>query len=136
MGVSTQMQGARLPYVVRKIEGKVSVTRYKFNRRDGKIEPYEAEEDAGYLVMFPRGHYLRIRTKEDLIAKGLHRKPKPIADDGTALHPSQSPEAAFETLEANVADFVRRTSGPITVSNLKTGGKVSLPVRPQEESYV
>ena len=43
-------QGPRLPYVVRKLEGTIARTKYRFNRRIGKIEPYEVEEEEGLRI--------------------------------------------------------------------------------------
>ena len=133
MAQISTIKGPRLPYVVRKLDGKVKVTRYRYNRREGRIEPYEAEEDGGYLVMFPRGHYLRIRRPEDLVRYQLSKKPRPIAADGMSLHPSQSIERTFENMEADVADMVRSRSGPVNIPNFD--GKLNLPKRTEEDSY-
>jgi len=128
-----KLEGPRLPYVVRKLEGKVKVTKYTYDRKLGRISPYEAEEDAGYLVMFPAGHYLRIRNAEDLARYRLNKKPRPMAADGMALHPSQSPAQSYENMEADVANYVKAVAGPIAVPNFD--GKISLPKRVEEDSY-
>lgn len=134
MAQAQTIKGPRLPYVVRKLDGMVKVTRYKYNRRVGRIEAYEAEEEGGYLVMFPRGHYLRIRRPEDLVRYQLSKKPRPIASDGMSLHPSQAPSRSFENMEADVADMVRRVSGPVNIPNFD--GKLNMPKRTEEDSYV
>jgi hypothetical protein len=133
MAQISTIKGPRLPYVVRKLEGTVKVTRYRYNRRIGRIEAYEAEEDGGFLVMFPKGHYLRIRRPEDLVRYQLSKKPRPIAGDGMGMHPSQSLDRSFENMEADVADMVRSRSGPVSVPNFD--GKLNLPKRTEEDSY-
>lgn len=125
-------QGPRLPYVVRKLEGKVKRVQYRFNRRLGKIEPYEVEEDAGYLAMFPNGHYLRIRTKDDLIRFKINQRPKVINSDGLVLPESQV-QVAFENMEANVAALVRKRSGPMAIPGYE--GKLPIPTTQEVESY-
>lgn len=130
----TQLQGPRLPYVVRKLNGTVPVERTKFNRRTGKIEKYEEREDAGFLVFFPKGHYLRVRNKSDLVFYKLNLKPKPIAADGMILHPTQSVEDSYENLEADVVAAVKSAVGQITVPGYE-GEPLKLPVRKAEESY-
>lgn len=134
MAAPRTLQGPRLPYVVRKLEGTVKVTKYRYNRRLGRIESYEDTEEGGFLVMFPRGHYLRVRRPEDLVRYQLSRRPKPIAADGGAMHPSQQPDRTFENMEADVADMVRARSGPVAIPNFS--GKLNLPKRTEDDSYV
>jgi len=129
-----KLEGPRLPYVVRKLEGTVKVTKYSYDRKLGRIVPHEDAEDAGYLVMFPAGHYLRIRTADDLARYRLNKKPRPMAADGMALHPTQSPSQSYQNMEADVANYVKAVSGPITIPNFD--GKIELPKRVEEESYV
>ncbi len=143
--MQSQVQGARLAYVVKKLEGKVARTNFKFNRRIGKIEPYEVEEDAGYLVFFPRGHYLRIRTKEDLVRYRLNYKPSIISMTG--LTDPNSPVGklmaaqdegerikAWEDMEADVAALVRKNVGPMSIPGYDK--PLPLPTRSEEVSYV
>ena len=134
MAQKGKLEGPRLPYVVRKLEGKVKVTQWSYDRKLGRITPHEAEEDAGYIVCFPAGHYLRIRNADDLRRYGLAKKPRPIAADGMALHPSVSPEKSYENMEADVVSYCRAVGGPITIPTFD--GKLELPKRVEEESYV
>lgn len=131
--MSKQMQGQRLPYVVVKLDGEVKTVHHKFNRRTGKVEAVDAKEPAGFLVFYPRGHYLRIRTGEELIKYGLSKKPAPISQDGTLLHPSQSPEKAYENMQADIIAQVKKVSGAISVPNYD--GVINLPKHVTEESY-
>lgn len=129
-----QLQGPRLPYVVRKLNGTVPVTKRKYNKRTGKVESFEEKEDAGYIVFYPRGHYLRIRNLDALKFYGLDKKPRPIAADGMQLHPTMRIEDAYENLEADVVEAVRSAVGQITIPGFD--GKLdNLPKRKMEESY-
>ena len=125
-------QGPRLPYVVRKLEGTLSRTKYRFNRRVGKIEPYEVEEDAGYIAFFPNGHYLRILNKDDLVRFHLNLRPRVINGDGMVL-PDAQQQVAFENMEAQVAALVRKRSGPVSIPGYK--GKIPIPATQEVESY-
>lgn len=131
--MAKQIEGQRLPYVVVPLEGVVKTIFRKFNRKTGKIESIEGEEPAGWLVFYPRGHYLRIRTAEELIRYGLNRKPAPISQDGQYLHPSQSPEKTYENMQADIIAQVKKISGSISVPNYD--GVINLPKHQQEEVY-
>lgn len=143
--MQTTMQGARLAYVVKKLEGTVKRTNYKFNRRIGKIEPYEVDEEAGFLVFFPQGHYLRIRTREDLVRYKINYKPPVISMNGL-LDPN-SPVGklmsaqdegqrtkAWEDMEADIAAIVRKRSGPMAVEGYNK--PLPIPHKSEDVSYV
>lgn len=54
---------------IEKLEGKVKVTKYKFDpkaKEEGRTSFVEKEviEDAGYLIAFPAGHSIRLSPKE------------------------------------------------------------------------
>lgn len=135
MGAGRAMTGPRLPYVVRKLEGKLKVTKWKMEKvgKGHKMTSFDATEDAGYIAFFPQGHWLRIRTKEDLERYGLSRKPRPIGDDGP-LDPRFAPEDAFENLEAKVVAHVKQVcGGSINIPGFD--GKINLP-KVTEDSYV
>lgn len=139
------VQGARLAYVVKKLEGKIKRTNFKFNRRNGKIEPYEVEEDAGFLVFFPRGHYLRVRTREDLIKYKLNYKPSVISMTGLldpkspvgklmAAQDEGERAKAWEDMEADIAAIVRKNVGPMSIPGYDK--PLPLPTHSEEVNYV
>lgn len=134
MGIAKVLEGPRLPYVVVRLDGTVPVEKTTFDRRTGKLVTETKDVPAGYLAFFPAGHYLHIRTKEELIRYKLDKKPKPIAADGMALHPSQSVDKSYENLEADVVSFVRAKVGQINIPGYK--GKLNLPKHQEVESYV
>lgn len=139
------IQGARLAYVVKKLEGTVEREASRFDRKTGKVVKEMKEEPAGYLVFFPRGHYLRIRKLGDLKRYRLSKRPNMISLDG--LMDPNSPVGrlmssqddadrakAYEDLEADIAEMVRARSGPMSIPGYK--GKLPIPVRNAEDSYV
>lgn len=126
------MDGPRLPYVVRRLEGTVPTKTYS-KEKDGPITEVETEEDAGYIAFFPQGHWLRIRNKEDLVRYGLNRKPRPIGEDGLAIDPRFSPQEAFENLEARVVRHVIQVCGQPQIPGFK--GEMNLPTEVLEDSY-
>src|SRR5262245_51652826 len=74
------LNGSRLAYVVVKQEGKVKREKH-FWSKDG-LKKKLVEEDAGFLVYFPRGHALRVRSLRQLKHYRLHKEPKIIQLDG------------------------------------------------------
>lgn len=139
------VQGARLAYVVKKLEGTLKRKNFKFNRRTGKIEAFDVEEDAGFLVFFPRGHYLRIRTREDLVRYKINYKPAIISMTG--LMDPNSPVGklmsaqdegervkAWEDMEADVASLVRKSVGPMSIEGYDK--PLPLPTHQEEVNYV
>lgn len=73
--MQAQMSGARLAYVVVPQEGTVRRPVHKYHKAKGLIVS-EVEEPAGYLVYFPRGHVIRIRTKAELRKYKLNEEPQ------------------------------------------------------------
>lgn len=80
--------GARLEFVVRELKGTVKreVVRMK-RQKSGEKTHHEmkkefVEQPAGYMVYFPRGHAIRVPTKELLAFYGLDRKPRIINLEG------------------------------------------------------
>lgn len=74
------LKGSRLAYVVIRQEG--SVKREKcFWTKDG-IKKKLVDEDAGYLVYFPRGHAIRVKSLAKLRHYQLHKEPQIIQLDG------------------------------------------------------
>lgn len=108
------LNGSRLAYVVVKQEGEVKREVHYWSK-DG-IKKKLLSEDAGYLVYFPRGHAIRIRSLAMLRHYRLHKEPKIIQLDG--LNDPNSPlgkmffsqdqalrQASYRELEQMVIDL-------------------------------
>jgi hypothetical protein len=80
MGISGILNGSRLAYVVVKQEGSVKREKHYWTK-DG-IKKKLVDEDAGYLVYFPRGHAIRIRNLAKLRHYQLHKEPRIIQLEG------------------------------------------------------
>jgi hypothetical protein len=80
MAVSGILNGSRLAYVVVKQEGSIKREKH-FWTKDG-IKKKLVDEDAGYLVYFPRGHSIRVKSKAMLRHYQLHKEPKIIQLEG------------------------------------------------------
>lgn len=120
--------GARLAYVVVDLEkslGMKSVKRQlaKWKKSEG-ITFQERDQPAGYLVYFPRGHVIRLKSKEELRHYGLDKKPRIINLQG--LEDPNSPlgrlmneqdegarRGAFEDLESQVIAMATAKTGPV-----------------------
>lgn len=59
-------------FKVAKLSGKVDHTVYKFEKGKGLV-PEVKKEDAGYMVTFPRGSSIRVRTQKELKRLGFDR---------------------------------------------------------------
>ena len=80
MAVSGILNGSRLAYVVVKQEGSVKREKHYWSK-DG-IKKKLVDEDAGYLVYFPRGHAIRVKTLAMLRHYQLHKEPRIIQLEG------------------------------------------------------
>lgn len=69
--------GARLAYVVIKLKGTVKRDQTRWEAGKG-LQTVPTEEDAGYMVYFPRGHVLRLKSKAELEHYGLREGEAPI----------------------------------------------------------
>jgi len=82
------------------------------------------KEPAGFMVYFPRGHAIRVRTQEDLRAYGLDRKPNIISMEG--LHDPNSAigrllmdqdqkgrDGAYADLQQQVIALATRKTGAV-----------------------
>jgi hypothetical protein len=69
--------GARLAYVVIKLKGKVRRDQTRYEAGKGLVT-VPTDEDAGYMVYFPRGHVVRLRNKEELAHYNLREGEAPI----------------------------------------------------------
>lgn len=70
------MSGARLAYVVVEQEGVVRRPVHKMMKGGGGIKVVDVEEPAGFLVYFPRGHVLRIKSQKELAQYNLDKAPR------------------------------------------------------------
>lgn len=115
--------GARLAYVVVQMQGKVkrNVTRYT---KEKGLFTEEQEQDAGYMVYFPRGHAIRIPDMDRLKRYNLDKKPRIINLQGLSdpnstigqLMMSQDQDdraKAMDVLENHVIQLATADSGPI-----------------------
>ena len=83
------IQGPRLSFVLRKLEGTVQRTKYApppskdAREADPKLRSMtenteiEVEEDAGYMLFLPSGHAYRL-THEEVLRRGYLREPELI----------------------------------------------------------
>lgn len=89
--MTANMIGARLSYVVRELQGTVKREKVRLvlaKKGGGKSrDQFEwkremTDEPAGYMVYFPRGHVMRVPTKQILEHYNLHMKPRIINLEG------------------------------------------------------
>jgi hypothetical protein len=80
MAINGILNGSRLAYVVVKQEGSVKREKHYWTK-DG-IKKKLVDEDAGYLVYFPRGHAIRVKSLAMLRHYQLHKEPKIIELNG------------------------------------------------------
>lgn len=125
MAIHGILNGSRLAYVVVKQEGAVKREKHYWSK-DG-IKKKLVDEDAGYLVYFPRGHAIRIRSLAMLRHYRLHLEPKIIQLEGLndpnsplgKMFLSQDPllrQASYRQLEQMVIDLAQ-SRGRIEVSD-------------------
>jgi len=120
------MNGTRLAFVVVEQKGTVRRPVHKYKKGVG-MEIKSVEEPAGYLVYFPRGHVIRIRTKKELRQYGLDREAPFI--NLTGLQDRNSPigklmmsqdedtrRGAFKSLELQVMQIAQAKSGKIELT--------------------
>ncbi len=130
------MQGTRLAYVVRSLEGKVKRTRHvvkTFKAKTAKgVDRHEMtteqyEEPAGFMVYFPRGHALRMKDERTLKHYGLDGEP-PLVNLADMHDPNspmgklfraqdeQARKSAFTDLEQQVVELVHHKAGKTLLS--------------------
>jgi hypothetical protein len=121
------LNGSRLAYVVVKQEGEVKREKHYWSK-DG-IKKKLVAEDAGYIVYFPRGHAIRIRSMAMLRHYRLHKEPRIIQLEGLndpnsplgKMFLSQDPHlrmASYRELEQMVIDLAS-TKGKIEVKDFE-----------------
>jgi hypothetical protein len=69
--------GARLAYVVIHLKGTVKREQNRYEAGKG-LQTVMVEEDAGYIVYFPRGHVVRLKDKDALAHYNLREGEAPI----------------------------------------------------------
>lgn len=67
-------------YEVEPLLSPVEAKRAKYNG-NGILGHEIVEEPGGYMVYFPKGHSIRVRTRAELERLGFHKKPKRVAMD-------------------------------------------------------
>jgi hypothetical protein len=80
MAISGVLNGSRLAFVVVKQDGSVKREKHYWSKEG--IKKKLVDEDAGYLVYFPRGHAIRIKSLAMLRHYQLHKEPKIIQLEG------------------------------------------------------
>jgi hypothetical protein len=121
------LNGSRLAYVVVKQEGEVKREKHYWTKEG--IKKKIVPEDAGYLVYFPRGHAIRVRTPAQLRHYRLHKEPRIIQLDGLndpnspigKMFLSQDPHlrmASYRQLEQMVIDLAT-ARGQIEVKDVQ-----------------
>ena len=80
MAISAILNGSRLAYVVVKQTGSVKREKHYWTKEG--IKKKLVDEDAGYLVYFPRGHTIRVKSMAMLRHYQLHKDPKIIQLEG------------------------------------------------------
>jgi hypothetical protein len=132
--ISGVLNGSRLAYVVVKQDGSVKREKH-FWTKEG-IKKKLVDEDAGYLVYFPRGHAIRVKSLSMLRHYRLHKEPRIIQLEGLndpnsplgKMFLSQDPQlrmASYHELEQMVIDLAS-ARGKIAVKDL-------VPKTPDEE---
>lgn len=125
-------KGARLSHVVVELEGKVMRDRITWEKGKGLIRKL-AEEEAGYLVYFPKGHVLRM-DKQMLEHHGLDKKPSFV--DMRGLHDPNSSLGQLlldQDEDARAIAWDRLEQHVIDLATAKTGKQV-MPEMIREES--
>lgn len=115
------LTGGRLAYVTVPIKGKYMREICHYETGKGIVRE-TVKADAGYMVYFPQGHALHIRTREQLEVHGFDETAEIINMEG--MHDPKSPlgklylsqneaarKQAFRDLENEVITVVERGAG-------------------------
>jgi hypothetical protein len=124
--LSPGTQGARLAFVVVDLAETIGTVKRQvmtWTKKDG-LKSKMAEEPAGYLVYFPRGHVIRLKSKEELRHYGLDGQPPIVNLQG--LNDPNSPigrlllsqdegarRGAMESMEKAVIRLATAKTGPV-----------------------
>lgn len=131
MAIQIAMTGTRLAYVVRELEGTVQREITPYDKKSKEITRKIIEQPAGYLIYFPRGHVLRMKSKEELAHYGLNRKPKLINLQG--LEDPNSPLGKLmmaQDAEERDNAFIALEEQVVAMATAKTG-KIIMPEQVQ-----
>lgn len=134
---AAHMNGARLAFVVRKLNGNVKREKVEFvvtkKGQNGKNDTHDMkrvmkDEPAGFMVYFPRGHAIRVPTLDLLKHYGLDGKPRIInandilADPNSPLGKIIGAQTEEERrngmldLERMVIQMATAKSGPVVMA--------------------
>lgn len=116
--------GARLAYVVVKMNGTLKRDQTRYEPGKG-LQTVPTEEDAGYLVYCPRGHVIRLKTKEELAHYNIREGEAPIINMQGLSDPNspvgkmlsaqddETRRGAWKTMEDQVIRLATAKTGPI-----------------------
>lgn len=123
MSATSQMQGARLEFVVRSVKGKVKRPVHSWDPEAKKIVTEMKEQAGGYIVYTPFGQSYRL-TNEEFLRRRFDRQPKILNFD--RVNDTETPagrykhamsdaarQAAWKDLEQEVIRLCVRRHGPI-----------------------
>lgn len=129
--------GARLAYVVVKLEGTVKRKQDRYEEGKG-LQEVMIEEDAGYLVYFPRGHVVRMKTPADLKHYNLREGEAPIinmqglSDPNSPLgrmlsaQDDNARKGAWRSMEDQVIRLATAKTGSMIMPEYMDKGKIRL----------
>lgn len=100
VGQSGNFANIKPMFQIKPLPGKVKSTVYSVEK--GALVPKEVMVDAGWLVCFPKGHSIRVTSKEELEKMRLNTNPD-LVDMSTGERLGASMESMFD-LEQVVAD--------------------------------
>lgn len=117
------MPGVRLSFVVVALEGTVRRLKTRYTKDEGLVQE-DAEEPAGFLVYFPKGHALRLKDEAALKKHGLDKAPLFINMQGLtdpnsplgkifAAQEEGARQGAYATIEEGVIRLATAMSGPV-----------------------
>jgi hypothetical protein len=123
-GYGSEMNGARLEFVLRPIPGTVLRGHYTFDDEKKQNVFIEAHEEAGFMLFLPDGHSYRL-TKADVVRRGFNRSPD-ILNFEKKAQDQKSPagrfrlaitevekKKAYTEMEDEVISVCRKFAGPI-----------------------
>jgi len=122
MAVSTVMQGARLTYVLRKVDGPVTQLKRKWDAKLKHIVTDTVAVKDAYMLYLPTGHSYRL-THKQVIEKGFDKQPSIMNFERVnnaetnagkfkfAIN-DEARQEAWRALEDEVIRLCRRKQGP------------------------
>ena len=125
--------GARLAYVVVKLKGTLRRNQTRYEPGKG-LQTVPIDEEAGYMVYFPRGHVVRMRTQEDLDHYNLREGEAPIINMQGLSDPNSpigrmlsaqddaTRKGAWRTMEDQVIRLATAKTGVVIMPEQVGGG--------------